>query len=60
MVQLKVTQVRGTSRRLESHARTLRALGLRKNQQSVIKEDSPQVRGMIYAVRHLVQVEEVK
>ena len=60
MVRLKVTQIRGTSRRLESHARTLRALGLRKIQHSVVKDDSPQVRGMIYAVRHLVQVEEVK
>ena len=60
MAQLKVTQIRGTSRRLESHARTLRALGLRKLRGSVIKEDSPQIRGMIYAVRHLVQVEEVR
>ena len=60
MVRLKVTQVRGTSRRLERHARTLRALGLRRNQQTVVKEDSPQVRGMIYSVQHLVVVEEVR
>ena len=60
MVRLKVTQVRGTSRRLERHARTLRALGLRRNRQTVVKEDSPQVRGMIEAVRHMVVVEEVR
>ena len=60
MARLKVTQVRGTSRRLERQARTLRALGLRRNQQTVVKEDSPQVRGMIESVRHLVVVEEVR
>ncbi len=60
MARLKVTQIRGTSRRLERHERTLRALGLRRNQQSVIKEDSAQIRGMIDSVRHLVVVEEVR
>ncbi|MGK2348827.1 50S ribosomal protein L30 [Actinomyces sp. W5033] len=56
--QLKVTQVRsgigGTHRQRE----TLRSLGLRKIRQSVVREDSPTVRGMIATVAHLVTVEE--
>lgn len=38
---------------------TIRALGLRRLNGSVIHEDNPSVRGMIYKVRHLVKVEEV-
>ena len=56
--QLKVTQVRsgigGTRRQRE----TLRSLGLRKIRQSVVREDSASVRGMIATVSHLVTVEE--
>ena len=37
----------------------MRSLGLRKIRQSVVREDDPQVRGMIATVRHLVTVEEV-
>jgi len=37
---------------------TLRGLGLRRMQQAVTLEDSPSVRGMIHAVKHLVAVEE--
>jgi large subunit ribosomal protein L30 len=60
MVQLKITQVRSASRRKANQGRTLTALGIRRNQQSVVKEDSPQIRGMIATVVHLVKVEEVK
>jgi large subunit ribosomal protein L30 len=60
MGQLKITQVRSSSRREASQGRTLVALGIRKNQHSVVKDDSPQIRGMINKVRHLVKVEEVK
>jgi large subunit ribosomal protein L30 len=38
---------------------TIRALGLRKIRQTVEQTDSPQIRGMIHAVRHLIEVEEV-
>jgi large subunit ribosomal protein L30 len=38
---------------------TLRALGLRHHQAEVIKEDNPAIRGMIRAVSHLVEIEEV-
>jgi large subunit ribosomal protein L30 len=37
---------------------TLRALGLRRTQQQVVREDSPAVRGMIARVAHLVEVED--
>jgi large subunit ribosomal protein L30 len=59
MAQLRVTQTKskigGTSAQRES----LRSLGLRRIGQVVVKPDSPEVRGMIKAVRHLVTVEEV-
>ena len=38
---------------------SLKTLGLRKIRQSVVREDSPSVRGLIATVRHLVTVEEV-
>ena len=56
--QIKVTQIRsgigGTRRQRE----TLKSLGLRKIRQSVVREDSASVRGMIARVAHLVTVEE--
>ena len=59
MGQLKVTQTRSTIGSLRNQRETLRSLGLRKIRQSVVREDNPQVRGMIATVRHLVAVEEV-
>jgi large subunit ribosomal protein L30 len=56
---LRVTQVRSTIGCLQNQRETLRALGLRKIRQSVDRADTPQVRGMIHTVRHLVTVEEV-
>ncbi len=58
MPRLRITQVRSASRREGSQEATLRALGIRKNQHAVEHEDTPQIRGMIYKVRHLVRVEE--
>ncbi|WP_007023278.1 50S ribosomal protein L30 [Saccharomonospora iraqiensis] len=60
MTQLKVTQIRGLVGTQKSQKASLRTLGLRKIHQSVVREDTPQVRGLINAVRHLVNVEEVK
>ena len=60
MARLKITQIRSAIGREGSQGRTLVALGIRKNQHSVIKEDSPQIRGMIFKVSHLVKVEEVE
>jgi large subunit ribosomal protein L30 len=60
VAKLRVTQVRsvvGTPRRLRE---TVRALGLLRIRHSVVKEDRPEIRGMIARVGHLVEVEEVK
>lgn len=58
--KLAVTQVRSLSGRPEIHRRTMRALGFTKNQQTRIHEDTPAIRGMLYQVRHLVDVSEVE
>ncbi|BBL79566.1 50S ribosomal protein L30 [Rubrobacter xylanophilus DSM 9941] len=60
MSPLKVTQVRSTIGAIEKHKRTVRALGLRRIRDSRVHEDTPQIRGMIAKVRHLVRVEEVE
>ncbi len=57
---LKITPTRSTIGSLRNQRETLRSLGLRKIRQSVVREDSAQVRGMIATVRHLVAVEEVE
>ncbi len=57
--KLKVTQVRSSIGCKENQRATLKSLGLRKIRQTVEREDTPQIRGMIHTVRHLVTVEEV-
>ena len=57
--RLKITQVRSGIGRPGKHRLTLRALGLRKHQQSVVQIDNPAIRGMIFQVRHLVSVQEL-
>jgi large subunit ribosomal protein L30 len=59
VAKLKVTQVKSSIGGKRNQRESLRTLGLRKIRQSVVREDSPQVRGLIHAVRHLVAVEEV-
>ncbi|MEO6879562.1 MAG: 50S ribosomal protein L30 [Mycobacteriaceae bacterium] len=59
MVELTITQTRSTIGCKHNQRQTLRTLGLHKIRQSVVREDSAQVRGMINTVRHLVTVEEV-
>ena len=58
--KLKITQVRSVIGRPEKHRRIIEALGLRRNQTSVLHNDTPAIRGMVFKVRHLVNVEEVK
>lgn len=60
MATIKVTQVRSKIKRPEDQKRTLAALGLRKMNQVVEHEATPQILGMVRKVSHLVQVEEVK
>lgn len=54
---LKVTQIKSAIGALKTHKACLTGLGLRKIRRVVEVEDTPSVRGMIYKVRHLVQVE---
>lgn len=60
MTRLKITQVKSTIDRKEPQKRTIRALGLGKLNRTVIHNDTPQIRGMIRAVSHLISVEEVE
>jgi large subunit ribosomal protein L30 len=56
-IKLKVTQVRSTIDRPKDQKATIRGLGLRKLQHSVVLEDTESIRGMIRKVQHLVTVE---
>lgn len=59
MSKLKIRQVRSTNECDESQRATVRALGLRGIRDTVVHEDTPQIRGMINKVNHLVEVEEI-
>jgi large subunit ribosomal protein L30 len=59
MTQLKITQIRSKIGGKKAHRETLRSLGLKRIGHVVIKDDRPEFRGMVNAVRHLVTVEEV-
>ncbi|BAC17363.1 50S ribosomal protein L30 [Corynebacterium efficiens] len=56
---LKITQVKGTIGTKPKHRDNLRSLGLKRIRHSVVRPDTPEVRGMVQAVRHLIVVEEV-
>ena len=58
--RVAVKQVRSLSGRPAKHRRTIEALGLRRNQQTVIHNDTPAIRGMIKQVIHLVSVRTVE
>ncbi|MBB4662910.1 50S ribosomal protein L30 [Conexibacter arvalis] len=58
MSTLKITQVKSRNGANQRQLDTLRSIGLRKIGQTVEQQDSPQMRGMVHAVRHLVKVEE--
>jgi large subunit ribosomal protein L30 len=57
---LKVTYVKSTIGYAKDQKDTVRSLGLRKLHQSVVHNDTPAIRGMIFKVQHLVKVEEVE
>ena len=59
MGKIRITQIKSQINRPKNQKLTLEALGLRKNQQSVEHEESPQINGMINKVKHLVKVENV-
>jgi large subunit ribosomal protein L30 len=58
--KLKITQIRSIIDQIEPQKRTIKALGLGRPQYSVIHKDTPQIRGMVKKVFHLVRVEEVE
>ncbi len=57
--RLKVTQVRSAIGRKKNQRETLRSLGLKRINDSVVQEDRPEIRGMVATVPHLVTVEEI-
>jgi large subunit ribosomal protein L30 len=59
VARLKITQVKSGIGAPKKHRATLQALGLR-HQRSVVQDDNPAIRGMIFQVRHLVKVTEAE
>jgi large subunit ribosomal protein L30 len=55
---LRITQVRSRNGANKRQIDTLRSIGLRRIGHTVEQQDTPQLRGMVHAVRHLVKVEE--
>jgi large subunit ribosomal protein L30 len=60
MARLKVTQLRSAIGQKQNQRNTLRSLGLKRIRDVVVKEDRPEIRGMVNTVSHLVRVEEVE
>jgi large subunit ribosomal protein L30 len=56
---LKITQVRSGIGRQDQHRRTLRALGIKRHQQSVVHEATPSIEGMIAKISFMLHVEEL-
>ena len=58
--QLRITQVRSAIGHPHTVRRTLEAIGLKHHQQTVVKPDTPSLRGQLKQVRHLVEVTPVE
>lgn len=58
MAKLNITLLRSTIGKKKDQIGTIEALGLKKIGQTVVKEDTPQIRGMVTKVQHMVKVEE--
>ncbi len=56
--ELRIKQVRSAVKRKSNQKKTLEALGIRRMNDTVVHHDTPQIRGMISTVAHLVEVEE--
>jgi large subunit ribosomal protein L30 len=59
MKQLKITQRKSLIGRQQKQKNTIKALGLKKINHTVIKPDRPEIRGMLKKVAHLVEYEEI-
>jgi large subunit ribosomal protein L30 len=60
VARLKITQSRSEIGSKDNQRQTLRSLGLKRVRDVVVKEDRPEIRGMVQTVTHLVTVEEVE
>ncbi|MDT4935125.1 MAG: large subunit ribosomal protein [Pseudonocardiales bacterium] len=60
MSRLKITQTKSGIGNKQNQRETLRTLGLKRMHDVVVKEDRPEIRGMVATVTHLVSVEEVE
>jgi large subunit ribosomal protein L30 len=58
--KLKLTQFRSVIDRSKDQKATVRALGLRRVRHSVVKDDRPEIRGMVAKVSHIVSLEEIE
>lgn len=56
MAKIKIKQIRSTNSKTQNQIRNMKALGLRKINHVVEKEDTPQIRGMIKKVDFMVEV----
>lgn len=59
MAKLEIKQVKSAIGRKDNQIATLKALGLKKIRDVVVHEDTPQIKGMIQTVSHLVEVHEI-
>lgn len=57
---IKVTLVKSVHGQLHRHKATVRGLGLRRIRDTAMLADTPEIRGMLTASRHLLKVEETK
>jgi large subunit ribosomal protein L30 len=57
---LRVKQIRSGIGHPETMRRTLASIGLRRHQQEIVVQDTPSIRGMLYKVRHLIEVTPVE
>ena len=57
--KIKITQTKSSIGYRQRAKDTLKALGIRRMNKSVIKNDSPAIQGMIKAINHLIKVEEI-
>ena len=60
MTKLQVTQIKSGIGRKQNQRNTLRSLGLKRVGDVVVKEDRPEIRGMVASIPHLVDIKEVK
>jgi large subunit ribosomal protein L30 len=59
MKKYKITQVKSLIGATERQRRTMQALGIKKMHQTIEKEATPQIEGMVEKLRHLIRIEEV-